>query len=71
MEALVSKLTENLPECKSNKPKPLDDGQTIIIIGTTGSLGAYMLDRLCKLPSEQNHRSQPWPKWRSLSPAFH
>lgn len=51
MESLISRLTKNLPERNLNKREPLDDGQTIIITGTTGSLGAYMLDRLCELPS--------------------
>ncbi|KAF4950174.1 hypothetical protein FSARC_13280 [Fusarium sarcochroum] len=50
-ERLVSKYTENLPTPRSGKQQPLSNDQTIMITGTTGSLGAYMLDRLCKLPS--------------------
>ncbi|KAG5994521.1 putative NRPS-like protein biosynthetic cluster [Claviceps pusilla] len=52
-EGLVAKYTENLParQGQADKPKPLDEGQTILITGTTGSLGAYMLDILCRLPS--------------------
>ncbi|KAG5928420.1 putative NRPS-like protein biosynthetic cluster [Claviceps sorghi] len=50
---LVSKYTDNLParHGQAEKPKPLEEGQTIVVTGTTGSLGAYMLDILCKLPS--------------------
>ncbi|KAG5981724.1 putative NRPS-like protein biosynthetic cluster [Claviceps digitariae] len=52
-EGLVTKYTENLParQGQADKPKPLEEGQTILVTGTTGSLGAYMLDTLCKLPS--------------------
>ncbi|KAF4455591.1 hypothetical protein F53441_2115 [Fusarium austroafricanum] len=50
-ERLVAKYTENLPQPRLQKPEPLDDGQTILITGTTGSLGAYMLDQACALPS--------------------
>ncbi|RGP69682.1 hypothetical protein FSPOR_4494 [Fusarium sporotrichioides] len=49
-ERLVTKYTENLPVSKPNKKSPGDDNQTVLITGTTGSLGAYMLDTLCRLP---------------------
>ncbi|KAL9574176.1 hypothetical protein ACKAV7_001691 [Fusarium commune] len=45
----VLKYTENLPAPRTGKQAPLDDGQTVIVTGTTGSLGAYMLDQLCRL----------------------
>ncbi|KAF5541105.1 nonribosomal peptide synthetase [Fusarium mexicanum] len=45
----VSKYTKNLPPPKKGKQAPLDDDQTVIVTGTTGSLGAYMLDQLCRL----------------------
>ncbi|EFY86027.1 NRPS-like enzyme, putative [Metarhizium acridum CQMa 102] len=45
---LVSKYTADLPPRRGDKPKPLEDGQTVILTGSTGSLGAYMLDTLCK-----------------------
>ncbi|QPG94061.1 putative secondary metabolism biosynthetic enzyme [Epichloe festucae Fl1] len=48
---LVKKYTENLPARQTEKPEPREEGQTIVITGTTGSLGAYMLDVLCKLSS--------------------
>ncbi|WKT39965.1 AMP-dependent synthetase/ligase [Fusarium oxysporum f. sp. vasinfectum] len=47
----VSKYTKNLPAPRTGKQAPLDDGQTVIVTGTTGSLGAYMLDQLCRLES--------------------
>ncbi|KAF5628836.1 nonribosomal peptide synthetase [Fusarium sp. NRRL 52700] len=47
----VSKYTKNLPAPRTGKQAPLDDGQTVVVTGTTGSLGAYMLDQLCRLPS--------------------
>ncbi|KAG5915209.1 hypothetical protein E4U42_000099 [Claviceps africana] len=49
---LVRKYTANLParQGQAEKPKPLDEGQTILVTGTTGSLGACLLDILCKLP---------------------
>ncbi|KAM5379129.1 hypothetical protein ACJA88_005689 [Fusarium oxysporum] len=47
----VSKYTKNLPAPRTGKQAPLDDGQTVIVTGTTGSLGAYMLDQLCCLES--------------------
>jgi thioester reductase-like protein len=50
-ERLVSKYTENLPAPRTGKKSPEDNNQTILITGTTGSLGAYMLDNLCKLSS--------------------
>ncbi|KAK2603822.1 hypothetical protein QQS21_004024 [Conoideocrella luteorostrata] len=49
--SLVSKYTDNLPGPQTGKPVPNDDGQTVIMTGSTGSLGAYMLDILCKLPN--------------------
>jgi thioester reductase-like protein len=48
VEELLAKYTKNLPSSR-NKPEPLDNGQTIIVTGTTGSLGAYLLDRLCAM----------------------
>ncbi|KAJ4022702.1 hypothetical protein NW766_001749 [Fusarium irregulare] len=50
-ESLISKYTENLPAVKSGKTLPADENQTVLITGTTGSLGAYMLHDLCSLPS--------------------
>ncbi|KOS17713.1 Carboxylic acid reductase [Escovopsis weberi] len=45
---LVEKYTSDLPPPNKGQQEPLNDDQTIIITGTTGSLGAYMLDRLVR-----------------------
>ncbi|KAM0297090.1 hypothetical protein HYE67_011378 [Fusarium culmorum] len=50
-ERLVAKYTEKLPTSKANKKSPREDDQIILLTGSTGSLGAYMLDTLCKLPT--------------------
>ncbi|KIA75602.1 hypothetical protein HK57_00616 [Aspergillus ustus] len=42
--ALVDKYTQNLPLATPNKPPPSSTNQTIIITGTTGALGCYLLD---------------------------
>ncbi|KAF5714611.1 nonribosomal peptide synthetase [Fusarium mundagurra] len=49
IKAQVSKYTKNLPAPRTGKQAPLDNDQTVIVTGTTGSLGAYMLDQLCRL----------------------
>ncbi|KAH8657862.1 hypothetical protein BX600DRAFT_384872 [Xylariales sp. PMI_506] len=42
-DALVAKYTIDLPAAVPNKPAPADENQVIIITGTTGSLGSYLL----------------------------
>ncbi|KAL2839422.1 acetyl-CoA synthetase-like protein [Aspergillus pseudoustus] len=42
--ALVDKYTQDLPSATPNKPLPSSSNQTIIITGTTGALGCYLLD---------------------------
>ncbi|KAK3367615.1 hypothetical protein B0H63DRAFT_405312 [Podospora didyma] len=44
MRALVEKYTRDLEKEPADKPAPADDGQTILITGTTGALGSYLLD---------------------------
>ncbi|KAL0937767.1 nonribosomal peptide synthetase [Colletotrichum truncatum] len=44
MEAQLQKYTRDLPRRQENKPAPKDKGQTVLITGTTGALGSYMLD---------------------------
>ncbi|KAI3319504.1 nonribosomal peptide synthetase [Xylariaceae sp. AK1471] len=51
MEALWQKHTSDLPKVKPGRPNPSDDGQTVILTGSTGMLGSYMLDRLVKNPA--------------------
>ncbi|KAK7419746.1 hypothetical protein QQX98_003118 [Neonectria punicea] len=46
---LLCKYTKDLPPSRSGKQEPLYDRQTVLVTGTTGSLGAYLLDHLCKL----------------------
>ncbi|KAG6018533.1 putative NRPS-like protein biosynthetic cluster, partial [Claviceps citrina] len=50
-QGLVDKYTHQLPARRGDKPEPLDEGQTVLVTGTTGSLGAYMLHLLCSLAS--------------------
>jgi len=47
---IVLKYTTDLPAPNSNQADPLDEGQTVLVTGTTGSLGAYMLDLLVSNP---------------------
>lgn len=47
---IVLKYTTDLPAPNVNQADPLDEGQTVLVSGTTGSLGAYMLDRLVANP---------------------
>ncbi|KAK3948964.1 hypothetical protein QBC32DRAFT_408241 [Pseudoneurospora amorphoporcata] len=44
MEALVEKYTQDLPTPKKNKPDAADEGQVVVITGTTGAIGSYMID---------------------------
>jgi thioester reductase-like protein len=47
MEALLEKYTRDLPQIDPNaksKPDPREDGQVVLITGTTGGLGCYLLD---------------------------
>ncbi|OBR08840.1 Thioester reductase domain-containing protein [Colletotrichum higginsianum IMI 349063] len=51
MEAQLSKYTRDLPENPvvagtANKPPPADRNQTVLVTGTTGALGSYLLDFL-------------------------
>ncbi|KAM4061584.1 male sterility protein [Hirsutella rhossiliensis] len=47
-KSLVEKYTKDLPApASADKPDPLDEGQTVLLTGSTGSLGAYLLDGLC------------------------
>lgn len=50
LASIIAQYTSNLPAPNSQQTDPLDDGQTILITGTTGSLGAYILDQLVSNP---------------------
>ncbi|KAI8961835.1 acetyl-CoA synthetase-like protein [Daldinia sp. FL1419] len=43
MKAQFDKYTKDLPAANTTKPPPLDDGQTVVVTGTTGALGSYLL----------------------------
>ncbi|KAI1474192.1 hypothetical protein K445DRAFT_319573 [Daldinia sp. EC12] len=43
MKAQFEKYTKDLPVANTNKPAPLDKDQTVIVTGTTGALGSYLL----------------------------
>ncbi|PHH93094.1 hypothetical protein CDD83_946 [Cordyceps sp. RAO-2017] len=49
-ETLLAKYTADLPAPVRGKPEPSFDAQTVLLTGTTGSLGAYMLDILSAMP---------------------
>ncbi|KAI0467693.1 hypothetical protein F4859DRAFT_517855 [Xylaria cf. heliscus] len=51
MKALWQKYTSDPPKAKPGRPNPSDDGQVVIITGTTGMLGSYMLDRMVRNPA--------------------
>ncbi|KAI1762681.1 acetyl-CoA synthetase-like protein [Hypoxylon sp. FL1150] len=50
MEALWKKYTTDLPEKKEGRPDPNDTEQTVLLTGTTGMLGSYMLDIMVNDP---------------------
>ncbi|KAI1383800.1 acetyl-CoA synthetase-like protein [Hypoxylon trugodes] len=51
MKSLREKYTDHLPTKKEGRSDPLDDAQTIILTGSTGMLGSYMLDFMVKNPA--------------------
>ncbi|KAL2151784.1 hypothetical protein VTH82DRAFT_6882 [Thermothelomyces myriococcoides] len=51
MEAILEKYTRDMPRAPAaGKPAPADKGQVIVITGTTGTLGSYMLDIASRCP---------------------
>jgi thioester reductase-like protein len=44
VDAILQKYTRDMPQARANKPPPADEDQVIVITGTTGALGSYMLD---------------------------
>lgn len=50
MKALWQKYTHDLPEAKLGRADPSDEGQVVILTGTTGMLGSYMLDQMVRNP---------------------
>ncbi|KAK1750452.1 hypothetical protein QBC47DRAFT_394082 [Echria macrotheca] len=51
MEALIEKYTKDLKPGNPDKPAPANKDQTIVITGSTGALGSYMLDIACSNPN--------------------
>ncbi|UKZ82971.1 putative NRPS-like protein biosynthetic cluster [Trichoderma virens FT-333] len=50
MQDMVSKYTQDLPERNDSRTDPNDVDQTVILTGSTGSLGSYILDQLIASP---------------------
>jgi len=51
MEALWRKYTSDLSEAKQDRPDPSDEGQTVVLTGSTGMLGSYILDQMVRNPA--------------------
>ncbi len=49
MEAMVKEFTQNFPIHTPSKATP--DSEVILITGTTGSLGSFIVDKLISMPS--------------------
>ncbi|PWY69123.1 acetyl-CoA synthetase-like protein [Aspergillus heteromorphus CBS 117.55] len=49
--SLIAKYTTNLPPPSPTKPSPRTTNQTILITGTTGDIGSYLLDLALSSPS--------------------
>lgn len=50
MKALWEKYTAHLPAKHEKRPDPQDENQTVLLTGSTGMLGSYMLDLMVKNP---------------------
>lgn len=48
MGEVLRRCLDGLPTSKKTKETPLRDGLTVLLTGTTGSLGSYLLDPLAK-----------------------
>lgn len=44
MKAIWTKYTSNLTKARPDRPDPCNQGQTVILTGSTGMLGSYLLD---------------------------
>ncbi|KAI1495797.1 hypothetical protein F5X99DRAFT_425705, partial [Biscogniauxia marginata] len=51
MEALWQKYTLDLPKPKEGRPDPADEDQTVLLTGSTGMLGSYMLSLMVSSPA--------------------
>ncbi|ORY70408.1 nonribosomal peptide synthetase [Pseudomassariella vexata] len=50
MQFLYEKYTQNLLPNKKGRPNPSDVGQTVVLTGSTGMLGSYLLDQMAHNP---------------------
>ncbi|KKY30833.1 putative nonribosomal peptide synthetase [Diaporthe ampelina] len=50
MHAFWKKYTQNLIKARPNRPDPSNDNQTVILTGSTGMLGSYLLDFMAHNP---------------------
>ncbi|KAL1863038.1 putative NRPS-like protein biosynthetic cluster [Diaporthe australafricana] len=50
MRAIWKKYTQNLTKAQPNRPDPSNDNQTVILTGSTGMLGSYLLDFMARNP---------------------
>ncbi|KAK3314006.1 hypothetical protein B0H66DRAFT_503806 [Apodospora peruviana] len=50
MRFLVDKYTRDMPPANPNKPPPQNTDQTVMITGTTGALGSFLLDQCIRSP---------------------
>ncbi|KAK4212615.1 hypothetical protein QBC37DRAFT_424658 [Rhypophila decipiens] len=67
MRFLLDKYTQDFPPPNPNKPAPLDADQTVLITGTTGALGSYLLDQCITSPRVKkiiclNRRTEAHPR---------
>lgn len=50
LQVLVAKYTLDLPQPNTQQHDPPENQLTVLLTGSTGSLGAYLLDALCRNP---------------------
>ncbi|KAI1103844.1 acetyl-CoA synthetase-like protein [Jackrogersella minutella] len=51
MKTLWEKYTSHLPKRREGRPDPMDNDQTVLLTGSTGMLGSYMLDIMVRNPA--------------------
>lgn len=51
MRALYQTYTQDLPVAKPDRPAARTDGQVVVLTGSTGMLGSYLLDMLARDPA--------------------
>lgn len=50
MQAIHKKYTQNLTKAKPNRPDPRNENQVVVLTGSTGMLGSYLLDLMGRNP---------------------